>query len=82
MIKLKPSLNNLVYSVLNHCDDLFPYMLDIGNNKVLLKTKTVKGTERESIVNQKFNIKFFYLTMIKYQNVMREIVCIFNIIPQ
>lgn len=59
MIKLKPSLNKLVYSVLNHCDDLFPYTLDIGNNKVLLKTKTFKGTERESIVNQKFNIKFF-----------------------
>lgn len=48
MIKLKPSLNKLVYSVLNHCDDLFPFTLDIGNNKVLLKTKTVKGPESET----------------------------------
>lgn len=45
MIKLKHSLNKLVYSVLNHCDDLFPYTS--GNNKVLLKTKTVKRTESE-----------------------------------
>lgn len=59
MIKLKHSLNKLVYSVLNHCDDLFPYTSGINNHKVLLKTKTVKGPERESIVNQKFNIKFF-----------------------
>lgn len=47
MIKLKQSLNKLVYSVLNHCDDLFPYTSGIGNNKVLLKTKTVKETESE-----------------------------------
>lgn len=51
MIKLKFSLNKLVYFVFNYCDDLFFYMLDIGNNKVLLKIKMVKGIERESIVN-------------------------------
>lgn len=48
MIKLKHSLNKLVYSVLNHCDDLFPYTSGINNHKVLLKTKTVKGPERET----------------------------------
>lgn len=48
MIKLKQSLNKLVYSVLNHCDDLFPYTSGMGNHKVLLKTKTVKGPESET----------------------------------
>lgn len=47
MIKLKYSLNKLVYFVFNYCDDLFFYMLGMGNYKVLLKIKMVKGFESE-----------------------------------